>query len=182
MIVKCFFLKETDLVRRSLRRFASNSKCPGKAYHNRMVQLDAVHLPAGETISEPNDFPRDHWLWPSHCECGYAFTEQDTWQVFPERLYERSDTGAYITLLDAEPGAMWYADWMIHEGSRYFVGPDGHCLVVKLPDCCDWVVDGPSTNGNGWTRSGEVPNVTANPSIQTENYHGWLRNGELISC
>lgn len=85
------------------------------------------------------------------------------------------------TLSEAPVGAMWTADWYD------FKGPDGHCLVVRTPGG-DWIVDGPSMNndgsrGNPWQRSGEIPKVTANPSIHIPGkYHGWLREGFLESC
>ena len=76
------------------------------------------------------------------------------------------------------PGAMW-----INEGE----------LCVKLPggSGSEWNIDrgrlmnsDPDRVGkkplSQWTRSGEPPNVTANPSINwVGTYHGWLKNGEL---
>ena len=81
---------------------------------------------------------------------------------------------------------MWYADWM---GQNY-IGPDGHALVVRTPSG-DWAVDGPSSGGGKWTRTGTVPNITVTPSIVMgphkdaegkilkPGYHGWLRDGAL---
>lgn len=49
-----------------------------------------------------------------------------------------------------------------------------------------WCIDAVSTDGNGnnnengWTVTGEVPNITASPSINFPGiYHGWLQNGIL---
>jgi hypothetical protein len=50
-------------------------------------------------------------------------------------------------------------------------------LVAVLPSCELWDIDGPSSNGPGWSRSGEPPAVTVSPSILTPRYHGFLRNG-----
>lgn len=115
------------------------------------------------------------------------------WQHFGQEIYRRADTGEETTLLEASPGAMYYADWMLYKGSEkpgdLFCGPDGHCLVLLVPGG-QWMVDGPASNGPkgkpGWTRSGTPPDVTASPSIgigeRCEIYHGWLRNGILSSC
>ena len=85
-------------------------------------------------------------------------------------------------LKTAPPGAMWNADWYKDSGIK--PGPDGLWLIVKTP-AGDWFVDGPSSNGPGWTREGAVPNVTARPSIlmtSSGNYHGFLTNGQLVEC
>jgi hypothetical protein len=77
----------------------------------------------------------------------------------------------------APPGAMW-------------LSKSGSGLVVRTPGG-DWYVDQPSSSGGNWTRSGEPPNVTANPSILQQNpseysgtraYHGMLRSGVLEEC
>jgi len=84
-----------------------------------------------------------------------------------------------MTLRDCPPGAMYDAFWYPEKG------PDGRALCVSLPPGGGmdfWHVDGPSKGGGGWTRSGEPPFVTANPSILTPRFHGFLRNGWLESC
>lgn len=86
-------------------------------------------------------------------------------------LYEGKN--GVTTLEDAEPGAMWFMRGDLH---------------VRLPNGYDWNVDGPTADGDGWTRAGEPPNVTAKPSIgmpwppeeHEDYYHGWLRDGQLI--
>jgi hypothetical protein len=95
------------------------------------------------------------------------------WQVFQDQIYRRADTGEEYTLRDAPPGAMYIATWH-----------DNHLRVCLPPNGGHdyWDVDGPSKNGNGWTRSGDLPNVTANPSILTPRYHGFLRGGWLEEC
>jgi hypothetical protein len=66
----------------------------------------------------------------------------------------------------------------------HYRGPDGRTLIVRLPDRRDWIIDGPSSNGNGWTRTGlpEDGTLDVNPSILTPEYHGFLRNGALVNC
>lgn len=102
--------------------------------------------------------------------------------MFPEGLFRRADTGEELTIREAPAGAMWDAAWM------HLKGADGRALMVRTPGGFDWFVDGPATNGPGWTRSGEPPNVTARPSIGVPDhrgafaYHGFLTDGVLRSC
>ena len=122
-------------------------------------------------------------------------------------LFRRTDTGELMTLSEAPPGAMWYADWYIREGSNVYRGPDGHCLVVRTPPDHDWLVDGRCSNctlpndweHKCWCRHGQVPNITVNKvgktcragagSIGVWNadhtayvWHGFLENGYLRQC
>jgi hypothetical protein len=137
-----------------------------------------------------HDDPR----WPTECECGYKFTSTDSRTTTCHTIYRNAETGEEYLLRDAPAGAMWYADWMLggippeRVGPGTFRGPDGHCLMVQLPDGHEWCVDGPATNGPGWERTGTPPNVTAMPSIGRLDksggwiYHGWLRNGVLVDA
>jgi hypothetical protein len=53
-------------------------------------------------------------------------------------------------------------------------------LVICLPDGWHWCIDQKASNGlEGWQVSGEVPNLTASPSILSPGYHGFLQNGVL---
>jgi len=120
--------------------------------------------------------------WPRKCSCGYQFVDEDEWQCNPYTLFKLGDTGELVTLAAAQAGAMWNAEWMDHNG------PDGISLVVRTP-AGDWAVDGPSyqdhkiQNERGWTRTGTIPDVTANPSIlMPGKYHGFLRGGWLEEC
>jgi hypothetical protein len=118
--------------------------------------------------------------WPKACAaCGRPFQPEDQWQWSEHILYERKDTGERWVLGKAPVGAMWDLTWF-KDSSRYKKRPDGILLCVRTPDG-DWVVDGPSSNGNGWDRTGTVPRITANPSIICGSYHGWLRDGWLES-
>jgi hypothetical protein len=180
-------IEPTDRLARGLRRFnferPDTALCPVNRYHNARAWIDEV-LTAGFVTSEgylgvgpgvDHADPR----WPAKCEyCDYHFGPGDEWQVWMDWIY-RSPSGDVFKLCDAPPGSMWYADWSSHKG------PDGRCLMMKLPGGFDWMIDGPSGNGNHspWTRTGAPPMVTANPSILvTGHYHGWLRDGYLIEC
>lgn len=50
-------------------------------------------------------------------------------------------------------------------------------LNVVCPDYSDWTVDAKSSNGSGWTVTGEAPLISCSPSIQVPGYHGYLTNG-----
>jgi hypothetical protein len=157
------------------------------------------------TMEKP---PREDQRWPRRCACGRSFGDDDPFQVFEETLYRRSDGGELVTIRAAPPGAMWYADWLIRgldysdpgAGSPWpwKPGPDGHCLVVRCPDGHDWTIDSRARNCTMpldnlhycWCRHGVPPKVTVNKegcrtclagagSIQTPNWHGFLRDGIL---
>lgn len=123
----------------------------------------------------------------------------------PGEGYRRVDTGeVYAHLKDAPPGAMWDAPWM-HDygksrGGFLMAGPntDGRFLIVRMPNGHDWMIDSRCSNctlpedddHRCWVRHGEPPNLTVDKngrtcsagagSIQSGNWHGFLRNGELV--
>ncbi len=92
------------------------------------------------------------------------------------------DTGELLPLRGAPAGAMWLAPWYSEWGSQFWKERGGgpH-LIVKTPGG-EWDVDSEASNGPGWQRSGEPPNVTATPSILCNQYHGWLREGKLVDA
>jgi hypothetical protein len=196
MPIACFLLTPIPFAARTLRRFAFSAAsgvpaCP-YGYHDATAPLDRVPLALGEPGSGSDAWPHDDPRWPARCRCGYAFRAEDTWQVNVTRLYARSDGGPETTIEAAPVGAMWYADWYVERrrdrtpGPGTGLGPDGRCLMVKTP-AGSWNVDGPSSSGEGWTRTGTPPVVTATPSIWVgkpetvppKGYHGWLNNGYL---
>lgn len=190
--IKCFFLEPTEKRALYLRRYAGSSTCPEHGYHNAKVLILKDYPKDSPSTSILTAEQKADPLWPKACDCGYVFQETDMWQHFGQEIYRRTDTGEELPLLEAPPGSMYYADWMLcgsEKPGALFCGPDGHCLIVQVPGG-QWVVDGPASNGPknkpGWTRSGTPPNVTASPSIgigeHYEVYHGWLRDGILSSC
>lgn len=50
-------------------------------------------------------------------------------------------------------------------------------ICVVCPNGETWEIDRWSSNGTGWTVTGELPNITCAPSIVVEGYHGFLRDG-----
>jgi hypothetical protein len=139
---------------------------------------------------------KDH-RWPKGCDrCGEEFPEGAEYQLNLNVLFSRSDGGPLTTLREASAGAMWYADWWLPNN----VGPDGHVLTVRIPGGHDWMVDGRASNCTRkddkthrcWVRHGTPPLVTVDKngdtcqagagSIQTDDWHGFLRNGFLERC
>lgn len=200
MGVRCFFLEETETLRRFLRRYADDCLAHAGYYHDAMTPFDEVQHPARTIISLDDKAgapPKDDPRWPTHCEyCHQPLPENTTYQVFVERIYRRTDTGELMLLRDAPPGAMWDA-WWYGECSK---GPDGRSIIVKCPpDGWEWLIDGPASNctmkgdtvHRCWVRHGEPPNLTVDKngvtcaagagSIQTPKWHGFLRNGELVT-
>jgi hypothetical protein len=197
---KCFFLESTDQIQRYLRRYTNKKPCPlvpGEySYHDAMAPLDVVHESRyAERASKLNPD------WPKLCACGYEFEPTDAWDTFTPHLYRRVDNGITTTLRDAPPGAMWYADWVIYRQDQgWFVGPDGHCLMIRGFYGRDFCPDQRARNctlpdndeHKCWVRVGEVPNITigktggrtcgagAGSFFFTDAWHGFCENGELV--
>jgi hypothetical protein len=196
---QCFFIEPTTRVRMSLRRYQFSTSeggnvvqnCPVHGYHNASVVIgedEAVNMPRvhdGQAVHGDN-WPHDDPRWPTKCDCGHEFDAADNWQFNPDTLYRRADTGELMTEKSAPAGAMRHAEWLSGFKSGYVAGSDGRFLQCKLPDGIWWTIDGPATNEPinqvGWTRTGEVPNITARPSIATPGYHGFLTAGYLEEC
>lgn len=204
MGIKCFWLEPTDREKCYLRRYVSgNLNCPGPMkYHDAMNFLDE-----GKEVIGPDGYWEDsgqtaedfkgHPLWPTHCVCGYEFQPNDEWQLFSQHIYRRTDTSEETTLYDAPEGAMWDAFWF-HDTPSW-CGPDGKSIICKVPTNHDWQIDGPCSNCTRpgerhycWVRHGDPPNLTVDKNgntcaagaglIQTKTWHGFLRNGELVTA
>lgn len=50
-------------------------------------------------------------------------------------------------------------------------------ICVLCPNGAEWCVDAKSSNGEGWTVTGQPPTITAAPSILVPGYHGFLQGG-----
>ena len=194
--IRCFMLEATNKEQRSLRRFtySDRSPCPNSEWgHDASVPIETG--PYEERASDdlwPHEDPR----WPTHCTaCGYEFQDGDEWMLDRWRVYVRVDTGEEMTLdhRTLPPGAMYWATWYSEAADEIFISKyhrergGGPHLMVNTPGGI-WDVDIKSSNGDGWERTGEPPDVTATPSILIHNndgsarYHGWLRNGQLVEA
>lgn len=152
--IECFMIERTDLARRSLRRYrASNlGKCPRPmGYHDAEVTIEATRIYVskweGEDIGRAERVADNDQRWPISCACGYAFVPDDARQDHLHRLYRDTRSGALLVLAEAAPGAMWFGDYYADDPWGW-KGADGRCVVVKLPDGTDWIVDGPAGSGS----------------------------------
>jgi hypothetical protein len=205
MTIKCYWLEPTDRARVSLRRYAGIREGEAPCLDGKARGLHNAEVAIGEEDAEVNAAGRRHGKrddetlhndprWPKVCACGYEFADSDPWQTAHELLYRRLDTGATMTLHEATPGAMYDAWWYMHDGRQKRNAHDSVFLVVVCPSSkygkAEWMVDGSATNGPGWDRTGVAnsanPTVTASPSIVigegNSEYHGWLRNGQLVDA
>lgn len=180
---------EADLF---LRRYISSTeggKCEQNSYgyHNASVPVgrapaiwrrsdfdDELYFHCDPTVESYKGDPR----WPTHCVCGYEFQQEDHWQVHHEIVF--TDGSSQWNMRQLPIGAMFEVKWAFSD----WVGPDGKHLAVILPpgrnNLLDiWQIDGPSRSGGRWTRTGQAPNLTVQPSILTDKYHGFLQDGQL---
>lgn len=176
-MITCFLLTPTGEASVSLRRYTLIG-CGDEGHYAEALIGTAPLVLAEHYIPDLPADPADP-RWPTHCQrCGYAFSELDRRVRYQEPLYQAPDGTRYtVRRGDAPAGAMWVADW-IPEGDDW-TGPDGKCLYLRLPDGTDWMIDGPSRSGGRWTRTGTPPKITAQPSIASPGYHGWLVDGVL---
>lgn len=201
--IRCFLLEPTGKVRHGLRRYAFMQACPEAPGRPNLTDGPCLSYHNAETVlcvmTPQNDGDRtsgDYWAhddpkWPKTCaRCGYEFQDGDYWQRTAWPVYARPTDGQLFTLHDAPVGAMWWADWLAghHESPKHKARGGGPHLIVKTP-AGDWDIDAPSSNGDGWDRTGTPPVVTCTPSIGMPGaqghpyaYHGFLTAGELIEC
>lgn len=158
---------------------------------------------------EVPQFAHDDPRWPTLCsKCQYRFVEDDFWQTFTNAIYRRASDGAEFALPGtvgpypdwappAPPGAMWHAWWL----PSLWRGDDGIALGVVLPNSSIWMVDSQASNCTRpgephkcWVRHGDPRqgHVTVDKvgdtcaagagSIQAGDYHGFLRDGRLVTA
>lgn len=184
METPCFLVERTGRARQHLRRYAAGP-CPAMpgehGYHNALARVEDGSLlvtPEGYIGAPSPEEYADDARWPVTCACGYVFAPGDIRQVHLEELWRNPGSGEELVRDDFPAGAMYDSWWLPWKG------PDGVSLTVVLPDGTHWPVDGPEGGGSNrpWTRTGTPPQVTADPSIRTPNYHGWLRDGVLRPC
>lgn len=177
-------------------------------HHSALVYIGrgAIQVDQDGNQVQQHDVPTDDPRWPMHCDrCGIEFPEDAAYQNWSLRLYRRTDTGDLRVLHEtagapfapaAEPGACWDAEWLPDD----FHGPDGIALTVRCPGGHTWHVDSRAANCGRpddsthacWVRHGDPREcrLTVDKdgdtcsagagSILTPNWHGFLRNGELV--
>jgi len=197
--IKCFWMEETGSVQRYLRQYHSSCPAPWR-FLKGMLAYDIVSHQPNTTISLDsynNQEGIPHELWPSTCDCGHVFDKRDERDIFPDRIYRRTDSGETLSLRDAPVGAMWNAWWF----PKCWQGADGISLHVMCPGQHEWCVDARCSNctlpedsiHKCWTRQGTPPDVDVSKaygptcsagggSIQTKDWHGFLRHGCLIDA
>jgi hypothetical protein len=85
------------------------------------------------------------------------------------------NTGRRMMISDAAaPNASflsphYWRDWSAKRPPICIVGPNGE----------EWEIDRKASNGDGWTVTGEWPNITCSPSIVLRGYHGFLQGGQF---
>lgn len=203
--VKCFWLEPTGDVQLSLRRYISEEDrgpCPHGDYCQAMIPFSREKMRLKEepdgwhTLESYDDLKPadDDSRWPLACSrCGRDFKDGATRQLFQAEVYKRSDTGEEVTVRGyggIELAGALYDGWWLHgrkvvdkQGrTRGYTGEDGIALIAICPNGGAWQVDGPSGNGNGWTRTGDPrkpETLSVTPSIVAGDYHGFLTGGSF---
>lgn len=209
---RTFWVEENGECLVALRRYTASRggwTC-AEGWHNAMgPQVDTVPTNVdkeGTMHPQPEDYAHQDPRWPSQCErdCGYAFTDEDHWQVWTDRMYVNPNTGQTYPKRDLPPGATYSAPWYRMFYHQQTPPDDGVTLCVKLPNGSDWCVDSQASNCDRkgqehscWVREGDPRqcsvtvgkggNVGANTctagagSILSGDYHGFLTNGVLTA-
>ena len=89
-------------------------------------------------------------------------------------IYKLADRA--VLLAEAQQGhaflsVHYWQDWSEKRSPITVVAPNGEW----------WEIDRKSSNGTGWTVTGDLPDITCAPSIVVPGYHGFLRAGEFTA-
>jgi uncharacterized protein YndB with AHSA1/START domain len=178
--------EETGRYLRTLRRYSSDGNhtaCPVSGYHNASADIGEIG-PDEAAEASGDSWPHDDARWPKTCECGYEFTADDRWQRNDRRIFRLPD-GTEFALWGsfgkvAPPGTMIRATWYDKHAEQ-----PGESWLISLPDGGEWITTQRASGGGHWEVTGTAPAITASPSIwhnQPHGWHGWVRNGELVSA
>lgn len=208
MGVECFVIQIGEESRRSLRRYCKDRRdCPERSYHNATVPLGEHALVRSDDGAidwiDPDSY-LTHPAWPTHCSCGYEFTEADERQVNQDPIYVALDGRGEWTLSEAPPGAMWEA-WWVGDWARVNGGA-GPAWVFKLPNGAEFMpgqgasnCDRKGEDHDCWCVHGEAPMLTIDKTPepgrstctagggsiwsrqgQPNDWHGFVTAGELV--
>lgn len=91
----------------------------------------------------------------------------EPWYYDPTGESQRA--GKYVMCEKGDPflSVHYWRDWADKRAPICVVCPNGE----------QWEIDRKSRDGDGWTVTGELPNITCSPSIVVDGYHGFLRDG-----
>lgn len=98
-----------------------------------------------------------------YCPWNFDPADPNRWRA---RYGSNTEGGVY----PCKPGNTNYLSahyWRDHAATR----PP---ICVVLPNGEQWEIDRKSSNGEGWTVTGEWPLLSATPSIAARGYHGFL--------
>lgn len=200
-VIKVFFIEPTGFSLLYLRRY-SEGNCPLRPGKYSLHDAKTAIGQGPKNVTSGDSYSHNDSRWPSHCGCGYAFQEHDTWQLFAPAEYRRLDTGETMSIQTAPVGACWNASWFVDRKVGSFkAGSDGRCLVVKTPGG-EWVIDSRALNCTipqddvhcCWVRHGRPEDSTLHVdkngytcaagagSIVCGSYHGFLHQGHLTNC
>ena len=203
MTWKCFVALQTQSARQTLRRYHSGEDLPctgSHSFHNAQVRIGLLFPWVSPRVGGTQEHSHEDPRWPTHCSCGYQFTDKDSWQYKLDRIFTRDDHSGEFTLFDLPIGAIIEVPWMLEgylpptaadiaAGKRLGLlsvhyWRDWYTKRVPLTVQCPgrvagWCVDQKSNNGDGWGVTGTAPLLTASPSIRMADYHGFLRDGVL---
>lgn len=205
-MIKVFYLERTDKQRQSLRRYRNSKvRCDvcEYGYCNAHTQLSDATSRTSISFKNATDAKAAYDSWPTRCICGYEFADHDSWQLFGDTIYKRTDTGEEMTLREAPAGACWDAFWFTENRTppSFFLGDDGRCLVIKTP-AGEWMPDSRAKNctmrddntHKCWIRHGSPEGgdlhidknghtcAAGGGSILIGSYHAFCHNGFLIPC
>lgn len=175
----------------------------GSGLHKASVQITYGARPFDQLVVDADGHlsatRHDGQLHQMKCKCGLWLKRGPTveeWGSSHSYQFENPQTGQIGDCHTvATPGAMWYCPWYVEgrEVEDLKAGRNGILsrlyveqwlgkrmpIMVMLPDKSHWCIDQKSSNGEGWTVTGDEPMVTASPSILVPRYHGFLQNGIL---
>jgi len=183
---QCFMVEETKQKWHSYTRFEKGPCAVHGEYHSATRYVDDTPDDLAPGIEEA--------MMPATCKCGHAFGPHSGSTSAGQWYRDPRDGSTFRHIAQAPAGAMWYAPYLLEHG-RWSLSPEyirDHegkrpPVVVQLPAGGAWCVDEQFRSdgklaGKGWTVTGEVPLLTARPSILTPRYHGWLTDGVLRRC